>query len=167
MRYNNSVTLTGRLTKDVEVREYGTDSNKWYTTYGIIAVDDGYFDKKTNKYIDKTIYVPIRWGRKIDPSRYSKGNLISLLGKVQYDNYEDNTTKERKIFSYIKVASSNIVSFKKGHSGNQNGNNGEINFNANQSFNQNPPVFEPSNPYNNPVDFESFHPVDGDADIPF
>ena len=80
----NVVVLTGRLVREVEVREASTGTAVASFT---IAVDDGFGEKK------KTSFIPVKAFGKTAEScgKYlAKGKLCGVQGKIQTGSYQKN-----------------------------------------------------------------------------
>lgn len=85
----NLVILTGRLTKDPELRY--TNSNKAVASFSV-AVDDG----KTRDGDKKTVFVNcVAWEKTAEfiDEYFKKGDGITLFGKVQSRQYEHEGQK--------------------------------------------------------------------------
>ena len=105
----NSVALTGRLTKDVNLRS--TQNGTIVGTF-TLAVDRGYKDKNGNRNAD---FIPCV----IRNSEYSKkaenlatyahkGSLIGITGAIQTRNYDDKDGK-RVYVTEVKVDSFSLL----------------------------------------------------------
>lgn len=84
----NIVNLAGRLTKDIELQEYGKGKDKGYFTRFTLAVRDG-VDKNNEP---RTQFIScIIWGKgsEILAQYCGKGDLIGVNGKLEENNYED------------------------------------------------------------------------------
>lgn len=84
----NIVNLAGRLTKDIELQEYGKGKDKGYFTRFTLAVRDG-VDKDGEP---RTQFIScIIWGKGAELlAKYTgKGDLIGISGKLEENNYED------------------------------------------------------------------------------
>lgn len=84
----NIVNLAGRLTKDIELQEYGKGKDKGYFTRFTLAVRDG-VDKDGEP---RTQFIScIIWGKGAELlDKYTgKGDLIGISGKLEENNYED------------------------------------------------------------------------------
>ena len=84
----NIVNLAGRLTKDIELQEYGKGKDKGYFTRFTLAVRDG-VDKDGEH---RTQFIScIIWGKGAELlDKYTgKGDLIGISGKLEENNYED------------------------------------------------------------------------------
>lgn len=82
----NVVALAGRIGK-IETKELP----KGHVTSFNLAIDDGYFDKESNKWVDRTVWVNCSLYRK---SNMLKGDLVSVTGKLRdrkYQNKDDRT----------------------------------------------------------------------------
>lgn len=86
----NRVTLTGRLTRDPEVKAVG-DDNK-VAKFGI-AVDRNVKDK--SDFFDVEV-----WGKTADivEKFFSKGKFIIIDGRLQQDTWEKDGQKNSKVF---------------------------------------------------------------------
>lgn len=85
----NIVNLAGRLTKDIELQEYGKGKDKGYFTRFTLAVRDG-VDKDGEP---RTQFIScIIWGKGAELlNEYTgKGDLIGISGKLEENNYEDS-----------------------------------------------------------------------------
>lgn len=85
----NKVIITGRLTKDPELRstQNGTNVAK-YT----IAINTGYGEKQQTDFINVTT-----WGKSGEfVSKYfKKGQSIGIVGRLNSNNYEDKNGNKR------------------------------------------------------------------------
>lgn len=84
----NIVNLAGRLTKDIELQEYGKGKDKGHFTRFTLAVRDG-VDKDGEP---RTQFIScIIWGKGAELlDQYTgKGDLIGISGKLEENNYED------------------------------------------------------------------------------
>lgn len=84
----NIVNLAGRLTKDIELQEYGKGKDKGHFTRFTLAVRDG-VDKDGEP---RTQFIScIIWGKGAELlDQYTgKGDLIGVSGKLEENNYED------------------------------------------------------------------------------
>lgn len=84
----NIVNLAGRLTKDIELQEYGKGKDKGYFTRFTLAVRDG-VDKDGEP---RTQFIScIIWGKGAELLNKwtGKGDLIGVSGKLEENNYED------------------------------------------------------------------------------
>lgn len=85
----NKVIITGRLTKDPELRstQNGTNVAK-YT----IAINTGYGEKQQTDFINVTT-----WGKSGEfVSKYfKKGQAIGIVGRLNSNNYEDKNGNKR------------------------------------------------------------------------
>lgn len=85
----NIVNLAGRLTKDIELQEYGKGKDKGHFTRFTLAVRDG-VDKDGEP---RTQFIScIIWGKGAELlDQYTgKGDLIGISGKLEENNYEDS-----------------------------------------------------------------------------
>lgn len=82
----NSVTLVGRLTKDVELR---TTQSGISTATGTLAVDRTFKDKDGNKQTDFINFVIWQKSAEKLAEWASKGTRIGITGSIQTRNYEN------------------------------------------------------------------------------
>lgn len=83
----NSVVLSGRLTKDIEVKQ--TPSGKNVCTFSL-ATDDGFGDNKQTYFHNY-----VAWEKRADNlSKYAhKGDLLTIKGKLTSRSYDNKGTK--------------------------------------------------------------------------
>lgn len=84
----NTVNLAGRLTKDIELQEYGKGKEKGTFCRFTLAVRDG-VDKNGEP---RTQFIScICWGKgsELLDQYCGKGDLIGVGGKLEENNYED------------------------------------------------------------------------------
>lgn len=84
----NLVNLAGRLTKDIELQEYGKGKDKGHFCRFTLAVRDG-VDKDGEP---RTQFIScICWGKgsELLDQFCGKGDLIGINGKLEENNYED------------------------------------------------------------------------------
>ena len=79
----NNVNLTGRIGKDPEVFTF--DSGEKQTSFSL-AVDNGYYSKDKNEWIDRTVWLNIV---KRGETKLKKGDLIEVSGKLNVRDYEN------------------------------------------------------------------------------
>lgn len=85
----NHVILTGRLTKDPEIRY--TDSKKAVTSF-TLAVDDG----RDSEGKRKAQFIPcVAWGKTAEliDQYFSKGKPLTVIGRITVRNYEKDGKK--------------------------------------------------------------------------
>ena len=102
----NNVSLTGRITKDPELRY--TPNQKAYIMF-TIAVDRNYKDAQGNKLSD---FIPcVAWGTQADfIGKYvKKGNLIEITGNVQSRSYQNQQGENRVIIEVVLDSVSNLT----------------------------------------------------------
>lgn len=102
----NQVSLTGRLTKDPEIKHLGNGSA---VVNFIIAVDKGLSKEKKKEYESKNMptadFVKIvAWGNLAENCfKYTnKGSLIGVNGRIQTGSYDDKDGK--RVFTTDVVA---------------------------------------------------------------
>jgi len=87
----NVVVLTGRLTKDVELKY--TQSGKAVTNF-TLAVDDGFGDKKKAYFFNCVLWEK---GAETLANYTHKGSKIAVTGKLSSRNYEANDGSKRTV----------------------------------------------------------------------
>lgn len=88
----NHVTLTGNLTKDIEIEEFSNQGSSWVRARGTLAVDAG-FDRKANSR--KTYFIPIvAWGAVAEriAQRCKKGSRLFIEGELVIEQFDNNGT---------------------------------------------------------------------------
>ena len=107
MNIKNTITLIGRLTKDISTAQ--TPSGTVYTHFSV-AVDRPYRKDKDGNEVKECDFINCTaWGAKADfiKQYFSKGDVIMLEGELRNQNY---TNKDNvKIFTY--VVNVNTVNF--------------------------------------------------------
>ena len=83
----NNVNLTGRIGQDPQVHTF--DNGEKQTSFSI-AVDNGYYSKDKNEWIDRTIWINIV---KRGETKLLKGDLIEVSGKINVRDYEKEGNK--------------------------------------------------------------------------
>lgn len=148
----NNVTLTGRLTRDPELRY--TPSNKAVAT-ATIAVDRNRKDENGERQADFINLV--FWNKQAETlaNYVKKGHMIGVVGSIQTRNYE-NQQGQRVYVTEVVVNSFTFLESRsnQGQNPQQPQNNG--------GFQQQPQNFAPdNNPFGgNPMDIS-------DDDLPF
>jgi single-strand DNA-binding protein len=115
----NVVTLTGRLTKDLDLRY--TNTGTAVASFSM-AVDRQFKNANGEKETDFINVVAWRKTAEILAEHTRKGSLIGIVGRIQTRNYEGNDGK--RIFVTEVVADSfTFLESKKQHDSNGSGNN--------------------------------------------
>lgn len=83
----NYIALTGRLTKDIEIRATAEGMSIGRTS---IAVDDGYGEKKRTNFISLVAFG--KTAESMDMHSF-KGQRVAVEGKLQTGSYEKNGQK--------------------------------------------------------------------------
>ena len=93
----NQVCLTGRLTKDIELKHLQDNKNCLFT----LAVDKGIKDEAGNRLCD--FISCVAWNNQADfLSKYChKGDMIGVVGRIQTRNYQDQTGQTRFITEVV------------------------------------------------------------------
>lgn len=84
----NKVQLVGRLTKDVELSEFGKGKDKGTVCRGAIAVRDG-IDKDGNQLVQFINFVAWNNTANILEGYTKKGDMIALAGRLTQNDYTD------------------------------------------------------------------------------
>ena len=99
----NQVILTGRLTKNVEVRHIPT-TGTLVASFNL-AVQRDYTKKDGTRDVD---FIPVEVMGKVAEfcvNYLSKGRLVAVQGSLRVDRYQDKTTQEFKIFTKVSARS--------------------------------------------------------------
>jgi single-strand DNA-binding protein len=91
----NVVALTGRLTKDVELRQTASGTSVCNFT---VAVDSGYGDNKTTDFINC-----VAWKGTADflAKYFSKGQMIALDGRLSTRTWEGEDGKKNFVTEVV------------------------------------------------------------------
>ena len=92
----NKTILTGRLTKEPELREIGSDNA---VLRFALAVPDGVYNgEKQTQFI-----TCVAWNRIADTIAQfcKKGDMLSVVGKLQENNYEKDGVKHYQTEVYV------------------------------------------------------------------
>ena len=95
----NQVILTGRLTKNVEVRHIPTTGT--LVASFTLAVQRDYIKKDGTRDVD---FIPVEVMGKVAEfcvNYLSKGRLVAVQGSLRVDRYQDKTTQEFKVFTKV------------------------------------------------------------------
>lgn len=145
----NNVSLTGRITKDLEQRN--TNSGKAFVNF-TLAVDRRFKDQNGERQAD---FVQIQaWGKTAEIlCKYAgKGSLIGVEGRIQTRNYENNQG-QRVYVTEVVAENITFLDSKKGNSQSQQGGYQQSNGYQNDNYQQ---------------PFDSTMPFDDSADdVPF
>ena len=99
----NQVILTGRLTKNVEVRHIPT-TGTLVASFNL-AVQRDYIKKDGTRDVD---FIPVEVMGKVAEfcvNYLSKGRLVAVQGNLRVDRYQDKNTQEFKIFTKVSARS--------------------------------------------------------------
>ncbi len=136
----NLLTVSGRLTRDGELR---------YTPSGSavlrcnIAIDDGYWDKQANQWVDRAVFMDINiWGAQAERlnNTLRKGSPVIVEGRLQQHSYTTQDGQNRRITDiYVNKIQSLESNKTDGNSYDDNNYSQDNNYNQNnQSNNQKP-----------------------------
>ena len=125
----NQVILTGRLTKNVEVRHIPT-TGTLVASFNL-AVQRDYIKKDGTRDVD---FIPVEVMGKVAEfciNYLSKGRLVAVQGSLRVDRYQDKSTGDIKIFT--KVSARSIQALDKNPSNTDNTNSTNNTSNNNKS----------------------------------
>lgn len=117
----NNVTLTGRLTKDVDLRYTGTGTA---VASFSMAVDRQFKNANGEKETDFINVVAWRKTAETLAEHTRKGSLIGIVGRIQTRNYEGNDGK-RVFVTEVVADSFTFLESKKQSDGNGSGSQAE------------------------------------------
>lgn len=101
----NNVTLMGRLTNDIEIRQ---TPNGVLTTQFTLAVERDYADKNGERQTDFLNCVAWRSTAEFVSKYFSKGSMIAVVGSLRSRSYDDKRYPDVKHFVtevYVEKAS--------------------------------------------------------------
>ena len=99
----NNIILTGRLTKDVEMR-YIPVTGTPVATF-TLAVDRDFVKKDGTRDTD---FIPVETiGKTAEfcKNYLSKGRLVAVQGSIRVDRYQDKNTQEFRVFTKVSARS--------------------------------------------------------------
>lgn len=131
----NNVTLQGRLTKNVELRN--TSTGKTWAVF-TIAVQRSF--KNSNGDYEADFPGIVVWGKTAEfvANHFTKGSAINIIGRIETESYDDKNGN--RVYRTNVVATQVLFS---------DGNNGGRNNQAGNSNNSNNNYGRPNNGYNN------------------
>lgn len=142
----NNVTLTGRITKDLEKKETGKDTS---VVNFSLAVDRRFKNSSGNREAD---FIGIQaWGLTADLlCKYcGKGSLIGIEGRIQTRNYENNQG-QRVYVTEVVAENVTFLDSKKNDNQGQQGGYQQSNGYQNNNYQQQP--FDSAMPFDNSAD---------------
>lgn len=142
----NSVNLTGRLTKDPELR---VSQNNVAVGNFTLAVNRSFTDQNGERQADFINCVLFRKTAEIAKQYLSKGSMVGVTGRLQTRNYEN---KEGQRVYVTEVVVENLAFLETKSDNNQQSNN---------NYNQQSNVSVGQNPFGNPKSNIT------DEDLPF
>lgn len=153
----NRAVLTGRLTKDPELRS--TQSGLSVASFNL-AVDRPYKDNNGNYGADFISCVIWRKAAENFCNFTSKGSLVGIDGRIQTRNYDDNDGKKVYV-TEIVVDNFALLEFKKDRQNNNAGNKNNGNYDkGNNNANYDNNSQDPFNGSGDTIDIS-------DDDLPF
>lgn len=144
----NSVNLTGRLTKDPELR---VSQNNVAVGNFTLAVNRSFTDQNGERQADFINCVLFRKTAEIAKQYLSKGSMVGVTGRLQTRNYEN---KEGQRVYVTEVVVENLAFLETKSDNNQQSNN---------NYNQQSNVSVGQNPFGNPTGNVNV----SDEDLPF
>ena len=93
----NTLTVSGRLTRDGELRYLPSGTAVFHCS---IAIDDGYWDKQANQWVDQPIYLDLDiWGAQGEKlsNTLRKGSPIIVEGRLKQRAYTTPEGQNRRI----------------------------------------------------------------------
>lgn len=144
----NSVNLTGRLTKDPELR---VSQNNVAVGNFTLAVNRSFTDQNGERQADFINCVLFRKTAEIAKQYLSKGSMVGVTGRLQTRNYEN---KEGQRVYVTEVVVENLAFLETKSDNNQQSNN---------NYNQQSNVSVGQNPFGNPKGNIDIN----DNDLPF
>ena len=132
----NNVTLQGRLTKNVELRN--TSTGKTWAVF-TIAVQRAF--KNSNGDYEADFPSIVVWGKTAEfvANHFTKGSAINIIGRIETDSYDDKNGN--RVYRTNVVATQ--VLFSDGNNSGRNNQAGNSNNNSNNNYGR------PNNGYNN------------------
>ena len=106
----NTISVCGRLTRDLDERAFGYVGSGTAKLNFSIAVGDGYGDKKYTNYFDVTV-----WGKPAESLKnyLGKGKQVNICGRLRQDRWESNGEKKSKVY----IVAENVQLLGGGQSG--------------------------------------------------
>lgn len=83
----NNVNLTGRIGQEPKIHTF--ENGEKQSSFSI-AVNNGYYSKEKNEWIDRTIWVNVV---KRGETKLKKGDLVGITGKLNVREYEKDGKK--------------------------------------------------------------------------
>lgn len=96
----NKVLLLGRLTKDIELKEFGKGKEKGYVTRFSVAVRDG-ADQDGNPLTQFINCVAWNKSAQLLKDYCGKGDQIALEGRITQNDYETEDGEKRYSFQVV------------------------------------------------------------------
>lgn len=107
MKPNNTTTLIGRITTDIEIRKTQSNKSVFKTS---LAVDRGTKDEKGNKQTD---FIEVSfWGNNADflQNYANKGTLVAVVGRLEQNHW---ISQDGKKMSKLSVSAENVQILQK------------------------------------------------------
>lgn len=90
----NSISIIGRMTRDLDERAFGYISNGKARLNISIAVNDGYGDNQYTSYFDVTV-----WGKTAENIKpyLGKGKQLAINGRMRQDRWDKDGQKNSRV----------------------------------------------------------------------
>lgn len=100
MTLSNTVTLIGNLGTDFVVKNFGSGRS---LAKASIATSESYKNKEGENVQKTQWHNLIVWGKKAEviAKHTQKGSYLAVMGKIEYDQYEDSDGNKRKATQII------------------------------------------------------------------
>jgi len=162
----NKVSLTGRITKDPEIRYTANGmANLMFT----LAVDRQVRDASGNRQAD--FISCVAWGTTADfMSRYvRKGNILAVVGRIQTRNYQGQDNQMHYVTEVVVENVENLSPRDPQQAPNPTGYGQPVNQPQQNPYNgyNNPTYGSPNPSYQAPEAPKSFNVEVDDGDLPF
>ena len=115
----NTCSISGNLTKDVELRS--TQGGAAVATF-TVAVNDRKRDHQSGEWIDVPNYIPcVMFGKRAESigNFISKGSKVTVLGKLRWSQWQDKQTQKNRSKIEVIVDEIEFMSQSKARNGQQ------------------------------------------------
>jgi single-strand DNA-binding protein len=97
----NSMTVSGRLTRDGELKFLPNGT----AVFGFsIAIDDGYFDKQPNQWVNQPVFMDVAvWSKQGEKlaNEVKKGSPVIVEGKLKQRAYTTQDGQNRRVTEIV------------------------------------------------------------------
>ena len=133
----NSLTVSGRLTRDSELRYTPSGSAVLHAS---LAIDDGYWDKNANQWVDRAVFMEFDvWGQQAErlSNTLKKGSPVIIEGRLKQHSYTTQDGQNRTITDiYVDKIQSLETTNRTDNNSYADNNNSNQQSNQNQNNNQ-------------------------------